>query len=375
MRALLKRFWHDEIAPVLADIDPGVAFLLVAGTVLLINKRYLSDGGVIRPADVRWQTLCGWLLATALFQAALAKWPDNLRAKLAAGAAGAVILACALAPSGFGLGHWHLMAPWRDASPAGRGTALIMVLLVWPPQALAMAAVRPEAPRPKTAYWAMAAVLAAAALVLWGHGPLRLMLLDFRYDKLNWCFLAFCWLCPAVIQAGHGRVGPGPERDGLQLGRWRFWLPWVVVMLAVMMVLIRGFAGRQADFVAYYPMYKLDWPTYNPLRDGWAFFVCYEIAYGFYFFAWEYVFRGWLLFRLGRYYGAGAILIQTVPFVMMHLGKPGPELHSSVIAGIVLGWLAWRSRSMWPCFLIHWGAAATMDIVAMLHGLAPRPLH
>jgi membrane protease YdiL (CAAX protease family) len=78
-----------------------------------------------------------------------------------------------------------------------------------------------------------------------------------------------------------------------------------------------------------------------------------------------------MLFRLGRVWGPTAILIQTVPFVLMHIGKPGVEIHSSLLAGVVLGWLAWRSRSFWPCFLLHWGAAATMDVVAMLHAVGP----
>jgi membrane protease YdiL (CAAX protease family) len=118
-------------------------------------------------------------------------------------------------------------------------------------------------------------------------------------------------------------------------------------------------------------MFREDWLFYDPRRDGWGFLAAYELGFGLYFFAWEWFFRGWLLGRLAASYGAGAIALQTVPFVLMHIGKPGPELHSSVIAGLVLGWLAWRGRSVWPCFLVHWGAALTMDLTALYHSLPP----
>ena len=38
-------------------------------------------------------------------------------------------------------------------------------------------------------------------------------------------------------------------------------------------------------------------------------------------------------------------------------------------AGVVLGWLAWRGRSFWPCFLLHAGVAVTMDVTALVNGL------
>ncbi len=64
-----------------------------------------------------------------------------------------------------------------------------------------------------------------------------------------------------------------------------------------------------------------------------------------YFFAWEFHFRGFLLGVLKRRFGILAIVIQTVPFVMMHFGKPSSESLAAVVAGIALGWWAYRSRS------------------------------
>ena len=39
-------------------------------------------------------------------------------------------------------------------------------------------------------------------------------------------------------------------------------------------------------------------------------------------FAWEFLFRGFLLFALADLFGPYAMWIQTVPFAMAHFGKP-----------------------------------------------------
>jgi len=42
-------------------------------------------------------------------------------------------------------------------------------------------------------------------------------------------------------------------------------------------------------------------------------------------FAWEFFFRGWLLWGLGRKYGTDAIWLQIIPFALMHVWKPEIE--------------------------------------------------
>ena len=58
------------------------------------------------------------------------------------------------------------------------------------------------------------------------------------------------------------------------------------------------------------------------------------------------------------------LTILAIPFVLMHFGKPQAEVYSSVAAGFILGWLAWRSRSIWPGVILHWLVAASMDFFA-----------
>lgn len=360
MRARLQSFMHAEVAPVLDGLPRASTFVLLLGTALLINKRYLADEAYGGAAVTRWQALAAWLAGTAVFVASRrsAKLPHWLPGLLGAGA-----ITLVMAPAGFIFGNWQWSLA-QHAEPLG------MMLLVW--LVVAPAAVRSpgEQPRPGAGMLAALAGLATCAACLAGLGPLRQVLTDARIDKLNWCLLTAGWLLLGNRSLTLPVLGGSWRDDGGGLGRWRFWLPWTLGLLAAMVLLIVFVVGRDRNFLAYYPMYRRDWGGYDPHRDGWGFYLAYTLAFGAYFLAWEQFFRGWMLFRLERELGPLALVVQAVPFVIMHLGKPGLELHSSLVAGLVLGWLALRGRSFWPCFLLHWGAAATMDAWALFRGLA-----
>lgn len=70
-------------------------------------------------------------------------------------------------------------------------------------------------------------------------------------------------------------------------------------------------------------------------------------------FAWEFIYRGYLLFGLKDKLKEGSILLQMVPFVLMHLGKPELETVSTVFTGMLFGYVAYRGKSFWPAFIIH----------------------
>jgi len=97
----------------------------------------------------------------------------------------------------------------------------------------------------------------------------------------------------------------------------------------------------------------------------------YEINQGFYLFCWEFFYRGFLLFglmRSKRINSALAIILQTIPFTLLHwsivpsASKPLPEILSAVVGGLILGWLAYRTRSFIYGFLIHWSIAMILDL-------------
>jgi membrane protease YdiL (CAAX protease family) len=205
-------------------------------------------------------------------------------------------------------------------------------------------------------------------LLLTGSGARRMgfweTLLQPHYAKVSWLLASAAWLGPLpfilVLTVLRGR----PTDFGWGLGRWRMWGPVWAILTGFMLAVI-FLASRWTDFSRYYPMYKATYPDYSPSADGWGFFLQYELAYGLYFLAWEFFFRSFMLFGLERCWGGpSAILIQMVPFTLMHIGKPTPEFFSALVAGLALGWLAWRGRSFWPCFLLHWTCAGAMDVFA-----------
>jgi membrane protease YdiL (CAAX protease family) len=133
-----------------------------------------------------------------------------------------------------------------------------------------------------------------------------------------------------------------PRRYGLRLGDWRLGLPIVVLGIAAMAVVI-WFAGRLPDFRAYYTETIAGRPLWRLVLDT-----------GVDLFAWEFFFRGWLLWGFGRKYGTDAIWLQIIPFALMHMWKPEIEQLSTLLGGAFFGLLAWRTRSFVWGWLLHW---------------------
>ena len=80
-------------------------------------------------------------------------------------------------------------------------------------------------------------------------------------------------------------------------------------------------------------------------------------------FSMEFLYRGFLMFGLRERYGEGAILIQMLPFVLLHIGKPEVETIGCILSGTWFGYVAYRSKSVWPAFLIHFFANVANKII------------
>lgn len=125
-----------------------------------------------------------------------------------------------------------------------------------------------------------------------------------------------------------------------------------VVIPAMLMV------ARQPDFGSYYPFYKLS-------SRSWFDLLCWEGLYFAQFFSLELFFRGWWLGAMRKSMGSGAIFAMAVPYCMIHYGKPYLEANGAIIAGIVLGSLSMRTRSIYAGFLVHITVALAMDLLAL----------
>ena len=145
---------------------------------------------------------------------------------------------------------------------------------------------------------------------------------------------------------------------GLQLGNQK--LGWSVTGVAwILMIPVIVLA------VIVYPPFVAKYPLSKVVSSSWQTFLPYQLAYGVYMFSWEFFFRGFMLFGLERKFGNYSILIQTIPFAVMHYSKPLPEALGSIIAGVLLGVLALETRSFIYGAAIHWLVAMTMDVVAV----------
>jgi membrane protease YdiL (CAAX protease family) len=147
---------------------------------------------------------------------------------------------------------------------------------------------------------------------------------------------------------------------GLGLGDWRWWGKPVGFLLALILIGMPIVAWAFPEFVEFYPRYK-------PGRTSAVALLQYQAAMGAYMFCWEFFFRGFMLFGIARYTGpVAAIVIQCYPFYLLHESKPEPELISSWFGGILMGWLCWKARCMWPSFLLHWVLYSSMEITAFI---------
>ncbi|MEZ4336670.1 MAG: type II CAAX endopeptidase family protein [Sandaracinaceae bacterium] len=131
-------------------------------------------------------------------------------------------------------------------------------------------------------------------------------------------------------------------------------------------VLFFGFVAALVLGVSFEESFQTYYPFYKEASRSWYDFWAWEALYAAQFFSLEFFFRGFWLKAGKRAMGSHAIFAMVVPYCMIHFGKPFPETIAAIGAGVVLGTLALRTRSIWSGFLIHVSVAISMDIAALL---------
>jgi len=197
--------------------------------------------------------------------------------------------------------------------------------------------------------------------MLWGYdlnliavvGISTLVLVLERYYPLNIDFprateLIYYLLVP--LAAGFLLFRDKPRDYGIRIGRWKPALILTTVCLAAMLAIVYG-ASRMPQFSSYYRTQVIDWT--DLLLDA-----------ALYMFAWEFLFRGYMLFGLEKSISKGAIFVQAIPFVLLHIGKPFLETLACIPGGFILGYVSYRTRSFLPCFVIHFGMYIMMFFFA-----------
>jgi membrane protease YdiL (CAAX protease family) len=130
-----------------------------------------------------------------------------------------------------------------------------------------------------------------------------------------------------------------PLDFGLRLGNFKVWGFYVIVTLIVALPILY-IASRSSNLAHYYTV-----PQFEVVK--------YSLETIVYLLAWEFIFRGFLLFGLKDRLKESSILVQMIPFVLVHFGKPEVETISTILTGIYFGYVAYRGNSYWPAFIIH----------------------
>lgn len=193
--------------------------------------------------------------------------------------------------------------------------------------------------------------------ILWGYdlnllavvSVSTLVLVLERYHPLNIDLpraTEFIYYLVVPLAAGWLLFRDKPWDYGIRIGRWKSAIILIPICLAAMALILYG-ASKIPEFRSYYYRYAIDWPEL--LLDT-----------ALYMFAWEFLFRGYMLFGLEKSIGRSAIFVQAIPFVLLHLGKPFLETLACIPGGFAFGYIAYRTRSFLPCFIIHFGMYVMM---------------
>lgn len=165
------------------------------------------------------------------------------------------------------------------------------------------------------------------------------------------CAVLWLFLVPVLL------IRWGWKRPLLDFGIWtgdirfgsRFLLFWPLV-LPVLVV-----AASQGPFQAVYPLWKgagKDLPQ----------FLTWELLALVHYLAWEFFFRGFLLFGLMPVIGPmRAIWVQTMASTLILVDRPAAVMAAAVPAGLVFGSVALRTGSILYPLVFHWGTGVATD--------------
>ena len=195
---------------------------------------------------------------------------------------------------------------------------------------------------------------------LWRLLPLELKVAsdDWKYvRKLGWCVgSTFGYIVPTALYA-RWAFGMSPRDLGLRLDGFIQHLPLYIF-----------FFGLVAPFLVFFSSddhFQRMYPLCKQAHHSWTHLIVWELSYGVQFIGVEFFFRGFLLFVVARFLGPYAIPVMVLPYCMLHFQKPGMESIGAIIAGMALGVVALRTKSILAGVGIHTAVAWSMDFLSL----------
>jgi hypothetical protein len=138
--------------------------------------------------------------------------------------------------------------------------------------------------------------------------------------------------------------------------------PYFLMMLVMLPLVV--WASFQPDFLKSYPIYKDNFVRLSEYMKPWKAIASFELSYVFRFVAVELFFRGFLVIGMIRLIGERAIMPMIILYSFWHFGKPMMETAGAAFAGLILGVIAMRTRSVAGGIIIHIGVALLMETAA-----------
>ena len=207
-------------------------------------------------------------------------------------------------------------------------------------------------------------ILLAALGCLWAAQFAKDLAPDHWTRLAEMCFwsatqVVFFGVVPVVVM---WTSGTRPTELGWRIrgtsSHWRVYTGLFVVAIPFVVV-----ASTTAEFQDRYPLYEIAPGQANVGRDlfiWWSFYLLQFVAV-------EVFFRGVLAIGLAERFGDAAILLAAIPYLAIHFVKPAPEALASIVGGLVMGYLAVRTRSIWWGVGLHVSVAVLMDVMSLGH--------
>lgn len=166
------------------------------------------------------------------------------------------------------------------------------------------------------------------------------IILNYHHEIKNFWISSFIYFGVFPILTILIFLRKNPLDFGLRIGDWRVWIPYVVIFLVIALPVL--YFTSDVSSVERYYRHRGDFDLLK-----------YALLMAVYMLGWEFLFRGFMLFGLKDKFKEGSILIQMIPFALLHLGKPEIETISTIFTGLLWGYICYRGKSFWPAYIMH----------------------
>lgn len=136
-------------------------------------------------------------------------------------------------------------------------------------------------------------------------------------------------------------------------------LPLYVLFAAVVFPLVFLVSGT--------PHFLRTYPMAQEAADNGTQLAIWLVVYAIQFVGLEFFFRGFLVLGPVRVLGAWTIPVMVVSYMTLHFQKPYLETTAAVFAGVALGMVSMKTRSILVGILLHITVAWTMEAMALYH--------